>query len=102
MNVSPKVLDGVRILELARWQAAPRGGLVLRDMGAEVIRIENFISTAKGDDFDKMLLKEYSTLDQNIFDVNIKPESIKYIDEIFLSEKLITDPRNFLRSFIPL
>ena len=40
MNVSPKVLDGVRILELARWQAAPRGGLVLRDMGAEVIKVE--------------------------------------------------------------
>ena len=34
------VLEGVRILELARWQAAPRGGLVLRDMGAEVIKIE--------------------------------------------------------------
>ena len=34
------VLDGVRILELARWQAAPRGGLVLRDMGAEVIKVE--------------------------------------------------------------
>ena len=40
MNVSPKVVDGVRILELARWQAAPRGGLVLRDMGAEVIKVE--------------------------------------------------------------
>ncbi len=36
----PGVLDGVRILELARWQAAPRGSLVLRDMGAEVIKIE--------------------------------------------------------------
>ncbi len=36
----PQVLEGVRILELARWQAAPRGGLVLRDMGAEVIKIE--------------------------------------------------------------
>ena len=35
-----KVLDGVRILELARWQAAPRGGMILRDMGAEVIKIE--------------------------------------------------------------
>ena len=34
------VLEGVRILELARWQAAPRGGLVLRDMGAEVIKVE--------------------------------------------------------------
>ena len=33
MKESPKVLDGVRILEVARWQAAPRGGLVLRAMG---------------------------------------------------------------------
>lgn len=36
----PKVLDGVRILELARWQAAPRGSLILRDMGAEVLKLE--------------------------------------------------------------
>ena len=34
------VLEGVRILELARWQAAPRGGMILRDMGAEVIKLE--------------------------------------------------------------
>ena len=34
------VLDGVRVLELARWQAAPRGGMILRDMGAEVIKLE--------------------------------------------------------------
>jgi len=34
------ILDGVRILELARWQAAPRGGMILRDMGAEVIKLE--------------------------------------------------------------
>ena len=35
-----KVLDGVRIVELARWQAAPRASLILRDMGAEVIKVE--------------------------------------------------------------
>ena len=39
-NSGPSVLEGVRIMELARWQAAPRGGLVLRDMGAEVIKVE--------------------------------------------------------------
>src|SRR5262249_58501077 len=33
-------LDGVRILELARFQAGPRGGMVLSDLGAEVIKIE--------------------------------------------------------------
>ena len=37
---STGVLEGVRILELARWQAAPRGGMILRDMGADVIKVE--------------------------------------------------------------
>jgi len=32
-------LDGVRVLELARFQAGPRGGM-LPDLGAEVIKIE--------------------------------------------------------------
>ena len=34
------VLEGVRVLELARWQAAPRGGMILQDMGADVIKLE--------------------------------------------------------------
>ena len=33
-------LDGIRVLELARFQAGPRAGMVLSDMGAEVIKIE--------------------------------------------------------------
>ena len=54
-----------------------------QNMGVnEVKRIESFVSKSKGDEFDKMLLKEYSILDQNIFDVNIEPESIKHIDQI--------------------
>jgi crotonobetainyl-CoA:carnitine CoA-transferase CaiB-like acyl-CoA transferase len=30
----------VRVLELARYQAGPRGGMILSDLGAEVIKIE--------------------------------------------------------------
>ncbi|HTT79239.1 MAG TPA: CoA transferase, partial [Stellaceae bacterium] len=33
-------LDGVVVLELARYQAGPRGGMILSDLGAEVIKIE--------------------------------------------------------------
>ena len=33
-------LDGIRVLELARYQAGPRGGMVLSDLGAEVIKLE--------------------------------------------------------------
>jgi formyl-CoA transferase len=33
-------LDGIRVLELARYQAGPRGGMVLSDLGAEVIKQE--------------------------------------------------------------
>src|ERR1043165_8781386 len=33
-------LDGIRVLELARFQAGPRGGMLLSDLGAEGIKIE--------------------------------------------------------------
>jgi formyl-CoA transferase len=33
-------LDGIRVLELARYQAGPRGGMILSDLGAEVIKLE--------------------------------------------------------------
>lgn len=35
-------LEGVRVLELARFQAGPRGGMIMSDLGAEVIKIERF------------------------------------------------------------
>ena len=32
-------LEGVRVIELARYQALPLGGLLLRDPGADVIKV---------------------------------------------------------------
>jgi crotonobetainyl-CoA:carnitine CoA-transferase CaiB-like acyl-CoA transferase len=33
-------LAGILVLELARYQAGPRGGMILSDLGAEVVKIE--------------------------------------------------------------
>ncbi|MEE9199484.1 MAG: CoA transferase [Dehalococcoidia bacterium] len=33
-------MAGIRVLELARYQAGPRAGLLMSDMGAEVIKVE--------------------------------------------------------------
>src|SRR3954466_14454164 len=33
-------LDGIRVLALARYQAGPRGGMILSELGAEVIKLE--------------------------------------------------------------
>ena len=40
MTTAARPLDGVRVLELARSHAGPRGGMILSDLGAEVIKIE--------------------------------------------------------------
>lgn len=35
-----KVLEGIRVLDFSRYAAGPSGGMILADMGAEVIRVE--------------------------------------------------------------
>ena len=44
-------LDGVRVLELTNYMAGPFAGMLLADLGAEVIKIEN----PKGGDLARRL-----------------------------------------------
>src|SRR5262245_18094219 len=39
-----RVLDGVRVVEVAQWWFVPASGAVLADWGAEVIKIEHPVS----------------------------------------------------------
>src|SRR6266511_2829423 len=43
-------LDGIRVLELANYMAGPYCGMLLGDMGAEVLKIEN----PQGGDFTRL------------------------------------------------
>ena len=37
----PGPLEGIKILEVAHWEAAPAGCVILSDLGADVIKIES-------------------------------------------------------------
>lgn len=56
---------------------------ITQNMGIEGIeRIEEFFITDVNPTFDKMLLREYSLIDSEVFTINRAPEAILYIDDI--------------------
>ena len=57
---------------------------ITQNMGIDsIIRIEKYIlNDDKFVDFDPMLNQKFKSLDQNLFDIDIKPEKINYIKNI--------------------
>jgi phosphoribosylformylglycinamidine synthase len=56
---------------------------ITQNMGINgIIRIEEFISSTKNEDFDPMIFQKYTTLNQEIFTIDIQPESILKIADI--------------------
>lgn len=78
-----KPLEGIRILDLTRVLSGPYCTMLLADMGAEVIKIEN----VRGDDsrayppFDKGISAYYANLNRNKKSVklNLRDEKAKEI-----------------------
>jgi phosphoribosylformylglycinamidine synthase len=56
---------------------------ITRNMGVKNInRIEVFVSSKISEEFDRMIHEEYKSLDQNIFENNLEPEKVKFIDDL--------------------
>jgi phosphoribosylformylglycinamidine synthase len=56
---------------------------ITQNMGIDgVIRIEEFVSSTKAEKFDSMIFQKYTVLNQEIFTIDIQPESILKIDDI--------------------
>ncbi len=56
---------------------------ITQNMAIEgIIRIEEFTTSTKEEGFDYMIFQKYSNLNQDIFDIHIKPEAILNIDDI--------------------
>ena len=56
---------------------------ITQNMGIEGInRIEEFHIVKENAEFDKMLFRLYSTIDQQVFDITGEPEKINYIEDI--------------------
>ena len=56
---------------------------ITQNMGVKgVSRIEEYFPTDKPEEHDPMLQRAYKQLNQDIFDIDIEPEGIRYIDDI--------------------
>jgi len=56
---------------------------ITQNMGIEgIIRIEEFNTSNKTEDFDPMIFQKFEKLDQEIFDIHIKPETVLDIEDI--------------------
>ena len=74
---------------------------ITQNMGiSNIIRIEEFTASSEDfSDFDPMISEKYNALDQEIFTIDIQPESILNIDDINSNEKIKSNKSYFFESF---
>src|SRR6202035_5628259 len=71
-------LDGIRVLDLGRYQAGPRCSLILADLGAEVIKVE---SAPHGDESRRLGMVYWSQYNRGkkSITLNLRSERAKVI-----------------------
>ena len=81
-NIGTDFFIGPRAAMITPWST--NAVEITQNMGVSgIIRIEEFYKVSKDfNDFDVMLSQKYSTLNQDIFTLNVVPESILEIDNI--------------------
>ena len=81
-NLGTDFFIGPRAMMITPWST--NAVEITQNMGISgILRIEEFYQVSENfDDFDPMLSQKYSTLNQDIFTINVKPEPILEIDNI--------------------
>lgn len=94
-----KVLDGVKVLDMGTFITGPAAGMLLADMGAEVIKLEN---PNGGDPFraykGELYSPHYQTYNRNKKSVTLNtktPEDLEILD------KMVADADVFIQNFRP-
>lgn len=98
-----RVLEGVKVVELAEWVFVPTCGAVLGDWGADVVKVEHPV---RGDGFRGLVVQNDPVVVQAFMGVSHRNKrsvglDIAHPDGLEILYRLVADADVFVTSFLP-